>query len=223
MTQKGLISLRESKKGLKNTWTVPRMWLGKTVVLIGSGPSLTDAQINRVAEAGHPVIAINDNYQRAPWADMLYACDRQWWRWHEDTALKFRGLKVTVSDVAAELYRERGLLWIPGYWRDGFSHEPNYIHYGKSSGYQGANIAFLAGARRILLLGFDHRNIGDQPHWFGDHPNKVRSHYPGWFKNWITIANDLANSHADCEIINVTPGSALTVFPMMDLAEALAL
>jgi hypothetical protein len=216
-----LLSLRETKKGLKNQWTVPPMWKGQLVVIIGSGPSLTENQIVLVREAGHRVLVINDNYLRAPWADLLYACDQQWWRWHHEKALKFVGLKVTCSDVAAELYRENGLLWLPGYWRDGLSLNPSLIHLGKSSGYQAVNIAFLAGVKRILLLGFDHRQIDQKPHWFGDHPNKVRSHYAGWFKPWATVLPSIAGH--DCEIINVTPNSALPTFPMMDLETALAL
>ena len=196
------------------------MWENKTVVVMGSGPSLTVDQVESVKRSGHPLVVVNDGYKLAPWAFMLYACDRQWWRWHEDTALKFKGLKVTVSDVAAELYRTKGLMWLPGEWENGFSQDPTRVYYGKSSGYQAANIAYLAGARRILLLGFDLRSIEGKNHWFGEHPNKVVSHYPGFVRIWETVPKTI---HGDCEIINVTPGSALKIFPMMDLDEALAL
>jgi len=38
------------------------------------------------------VLAINDAYRLAPWADWLYACDDRWWRFHhEAVAAGFQG------------------------------------------------------------------------------------------------------------------------------------
>jgi hypothetical protein len=88
-----------------------------------------------------------------------------------------------------------------------------------NSGYQAANLAVLLGAVRILLIGYDHRFPGNQAHWFGDHPDKVRSCYSRWFKLWETVPEQIKKMGV--KIINCTPGSALKVFPMAELEKTL--
>jgi hypothetical protein len=67
-------------------WEVPEEWRGATAVCIGNGPSLTQAQVDftrgaRDANGRVRVIAINDAFKLAPWADVLYFCDDKWWQW----------------------------------------------------------------------------------------------------------------------------------------------
>ena len=77
----------------KSSQSIAEDWIGETVVCIGGGPSLTLADVTSIAGKAR-VIAINDAYRMAPWADMLYACDLKWWRWH-DGAPYFLGEKWT--------------------------------------------------------------------------------------------------------------------------------
>src|SRR5690349_3855481 len=55
---------------------------------MATGPSLTRDVVTRVAAAkvfgGARVIAINDAYLMAPWADVLYFADPRWWDWQRD-------------------------------------------------------------------------------------------------------------------------------------------
>jgi hypothetical protein len=53
------------------------VWAGETAVLVASGPSLCPSDVDRVRGRAR-VIAVNDGYRLAPWADVLYACDRRW-------------------------------------------------------------------------------------------------------------------------------------------------
>ncbi len=55
-----------------------------TAVVIGSGPSLSRDQIVKIHDSCAHVIAINDNYRLAPWADVLFASDIKWWLYHKD-------------------------------------------------------------------------------------------------------------------------------------------
>ena len=75
----------------------------------------------------------------------------------------------------------------------------------------------LWGARRVLLLGFDMRVVGDQRHFFGDHPKPLiqASPYDLFIKAFTVIADDA--KRLGVEIINCTPGSALTQFPILPL------
>lgn len=74
------------------------MWDGRTVALLASGPSLSSHDVDLVRAANIPTIAIGDAFRLAHWADMLYHTDAMWWRHHAETALKFRGLKVTQDE-----------------------------------------------------------------------------------------------------------------------------
>jgi hypothetical protein len=42
------------------------------------------------------VIAVNDAYRLAPFADVLYACDEKWWKWHQGVP-SFTGLKYGMA------------------------------------------------------------------------------------------------------------------------------
>ena len=191
-------------------WKVPPMWQGKTVAILASGPSLTPEQCSHVAAAGLPAIAINDTFRLAPWADMLYAADTGWWRYHAQDALKFQGLKVTAHEScefpAVKLLKRSGDL--------GFDPDPRFIRTGGNSGYQALHIAIHAGAARVLLLGYD-MNASAGAHWHGQHPRPLRNTDPETYKRWVSRFSALSGRGA--EILNCTPGSALTCFPFDEL------
>jgi len=160
------------------------------------------------------VIAVNNNYEVAPWADILYACDLKWWHWH-DGAPGFTGEKWTMDQAAAAQY---GLRYIDGKPGAGLCIDPGAIHTGGNSGYQAINLAFHLGASHVILLGFDMKfSASGASHWFGDHPDNVRSGYQRFIEAFKTIADqDLM------EVINCSRDTALTCFKQMTLKEALS-
>lgn len=138
--------------------------------------------------------------------------------WHEG-AVEFDGLRITQDKEAAVEY---GLMWVPSVSKPGLSMDPSLIHQGSNSGYQALNLAVLLGARKIILLGFDHHAADAQhSHFFGAHPDKVISGYAQWNRElWPTTIPALNQLGVD--VVNCTPGSALTVFRTGDLAKELA-
>src|SRR5688572_2955592 len=86
--------------GTSERVTVPRLWPGYTFVCIGGGPSLTVEDVEVVKQAAMTdqvkVVAVNDAYRLAPWADVLYGFDWQWWE-HHNGCPEFRGLKYTCG------------------------------------------------------------------------------------------------------------------------------
>lgn len=183
---------------------------------IGGGPSLTKDQVDYVRGKAF-VIAINDAYRLAPWAEVLYACDLKWWDWHYKETEGFKGVRITQDPAAKDKYPD--LEYIRGAAKDGISLDPSVIHTGRNSGYQAVNLAVLLGAKKIILLGYDHRFPKNQAHWFGDHPDGVRSWYIRWMPGWKIAAKQL--ERLDIEVINCTPGSALRVFKCRALKDAL--
>lgn len=192
---------------------VERLWPGSTIVCVGSGPSLTVDQLE-VCRGKARMIVVNDAYRLATWADVLYACDAKWWRWEKNkSARAFAGLKYTLKPSYPEIQVLRNL------GRTGLSLDPTGLKTGFDSGYQAINLAVLLGATRILLLGYDMRKIGPKAHFFGNHPDNTAPPFLVCLKDYGTLVGPLRE--AGVSVINCTPGSALTVFPMGTLAEQL--
>ncbi len=177
-----------------------------------------------VSASGLPVLAVNDAYKRLSSAQILYACDAVWWR-ERAGAREFAGERWSSigrpgrfrhNDKTKE-QRAHGLSLVFGEDKPGFSFDPEVIHYGSNSGFQGVNLALLLGAATVILVGFDMRGS----HFFGAHKQPLRN--TGSYANFIR-AFDLAAKRlpSDRQIINATPSSALGCFPRMDLADALA-
>jgi len=201
---------------------VPPLWKDRVAVLIGGGPSVTQDQIDLIREAHNEdivhVIAINNAYQIAPWADVLYACDEVWWGWYYTDTVDFRGLRITRSLSAKRNYPD--LIWIEGEPHDqGLSKRQDSIVNGRIGGYQAINLAVNFGAKRILLIGYDMRNIGGSSHWHGDHPNKQRPIWANRIEHFKNLLPDLKEREID--VINCTPGSVLDAFPIGNLGDEL--
>lgn len=203
-------------------WEVDLHWEGETVVCIGGGPSLNREEIVAATLAGVKLIGVNDAYRVAPWVNLLWGCDYKWWEWHSEKVItQCEGILASTDKKACSRWPQ--IKYLPGEHKEGLSWDRKYIYYGMNGGYQAVNIATLSGAKRVLLIGYDHR-VGEdgKRHWFGNHPDNVMSSYENWIqKAWPTIPPSLKGH--DCEVINCTPGSAITAFPRMNLAEALAL
>ncbi len=191
-------------------WFVPAAWIGDTVACIGGGPSLTQEQVELCKDKVRAIV-INDAYRLAPWADILYACDLQWWRWHKGVP-EFAGKKVTIDARAFDLFPDLKLLKNAG--DSGLATVRNSIKTGRNSGYQAINLAVHLGVKRILLLGYDMRpsNSG-KTHWFGDHPQptKPQIYQEKMLPHFRTLVSPLKDRGV--EVINCTPGSALEDFP----------
>ncbi len=195
--------------------SVERLWPGETVVCIGTGPSLTQADVD-VCRGKARVIAVNDAYRMTPWADAIYACDDRWVTWHKGVP-EFQGLKysMTVTKKWAEWRRMRndGL--------EGLCLSPDGLRTGRNSGYQAINLAVHLGAKRIVLLGYDmSRDKNGRSHFFGEHPRRATpSPYHSFVKCFDSLVKPLAK--LGVEVVNCSRRTDLKVFPRMELAEAL--
>lgn len=192
--------------------------------IIASGPSLTKQDVDSLK--GQKVIAINDNYLLAPWADYMYACDPIWWMWHKEREeLKaFKGQKWTQRESwepseKTEVERLHKLNWVDSKCEMGLSTDPAYIHQGSNSGIQAINLAYHFGARSIVLLGFDMQETNGKAHWFGEHPNNSHPKFSNLMKFYKHVADQAPA--LGLEIINATRETALTCFKREKLADIL--
>ena len=80
-------------------------------------------------------------------------------------------------------------------------------------------MAAQAGAKRVVLLGYDCQHTGGVSHWHGDHPNHFGNARmtASWLDKFAELAEDLAH----IEIINASRDTALTCFPRARLEDLL--
>jgi hypothetical protein len=197
--------------------TVPKRWPEETFVLIGGGPSLTLADVRLVH--GHArVIAINDAYRLAPWADVLYAADQQWWTWHNGVP-SFTGPKYAIASSDPVTWPDVQVLQNTGQY--GLELEPTGLRAGFNSGYQAINLAVHLGARRIILLGYDMAPAANGlSHWFGEHPGGKPSPYPQMRDAFDSLIAPL--EALGIWVWNCSRVTALTAFPVMRLEDVFA-
>jgi hypothetical protein len=224
---------------------VERKWEGETAVILGGGPSLTFLQIEKVHTAHLAgkvrCIAVNDTYLWAPWADVSYFADAQFWGWHSAGIDKpllglraehvrkrfaaFAGEKcsigvvgnrledIKIEDEAVHVLKNNRTTY------QELSLDPQYLAtaQGKNGGFQALNLAVLAGAKEIILLGFD----GKPGHFHGGHPKPTPDHFYDAMRKGFSCAEN-AIKEAGIRVLNCSPGSALDNFPKMAIEEALA-
>lgn len=201
---------------------VPRLWPGSTVVCLGTGPSLTQADVD-VCRGRARVIAIKDAVTLAPWADVLYSADERWWA-AVGPSLTYAGPRFGVCDLQdkhiATLERA-GVhrLLIGGV--PGLHAKPTSVCTGNHSGFSAINLAVHLGARTIVLLGYDmkagedgRRNVCES----GLYDRKKPPYQ--WLDVYQSIVDPL--TALGVRVLNASRETALTVFPRVTLEEALA-
>lgn len=193
-------------------------WAGETALILASGPSLREFIREGSIPPGVKTIAVNSTIFAAPAADVCFGVDFMWWKVHHHAVRRESQSRRWTSDrSAAERF---GLDFVRGANEAGL--HPTRVNGNGNSGAAAINLAYLFGARRILLLGFDMQpGPLDEKHWHPDHPKPCGQYQ--CFGDWIYRFDALARGCRDAgvEVINCTPGSALKCFPHLPLKDAL--
>lgn len=189
-------------------WPVPPEWTGDTCVILGGGPSLASVDFRALHRTGYRVIAINDAFRWAQWADVLYFCDQRWWdKRSQEACAAFTGKHIITLEnriYGVRRMRNTGEL--------GLETDPAGLRHGHNSGFQAINLAVHFGVSRIILCGYDMRARGEQTHAI----DGVRSQNAADFDRLLhdtmlpafdSLVDPLAA--AGVEVRNITPGSRL--------------
>lgn len=207
---------------------------------IGGGPSVSAEAIDVIRESGSRVIAVNDAYLIAPFADICYFADFDWWKWHTEGLKKswpwvsftaaevrnrfasFSGQKVTIDGTGMRV-SDANVFMLHNddeNGHEGLSERPNGVKTGSNGGYQAVNIATLAGAKRILLLGYDMRFSGKRSHSHNGHPAKTpEASYARYARRFSSMLPQLGK--LGVSVINCTPGSLIQCFPFSTIEKEL--
>ncbi|HEY9819100.1 MAG TPA: hypothetical protein V6D20_25305 [Candidatus Obscuribacterales bacterium] len=189
-------------------------WSKESVVIAASGPSQNKTDIEAF-RGTHKVVVINDTYQLAPWADVLYACDKRWWDTKGPAPEAFTGMRIIGIDEhpgchTIHVDRTRNLIF-----------SGDAVGSGGNSGFQAINLMVMWGVKNIVLLGFDYKDPGN--HWFGRHPQGMYQSRPSTIKWWITCMDKAAGilRRKGVEVINCTRDTDLMCFKRMTVEEYL--
>lgn len=181
-------------------------WEDETVLIIGTGESLTQTQIDIINKLSYRKIAVNDAIFKIKNPDIHYACDRKWWDYHyKSLPRNLKTIKVSLEDTNySDVYKVENVGANPG-----FARVFPQVNNGRNSCYQACNLAWHYGVKRIILCGVDMHGT----HYFGPHPQGLRNTTN--FNKMIELFSSLLKE--EVEIINCSPISKLTFFPYKDI------
>lgn len=194
-----------------------------TVTCIGTGPSLRLSQIESAQRKGFTLFGCNNVWQLCR-LSVHYACNKAWWDHYWSDVADDPAEKWTCNRAAADRY---GLNWVAEKNARGLSSDPDVVHHGHGSGYTLLNLAYLMGAERIVLLGYDMKYASDYNghaqqtgsgprHYFGEYPSQLQ-HWPkmrvknGIHEELVELYRSVA-AQGLVEVINCTPDSAIDCF-----------
>lgn len=211
-------------------WCLWLVAMANTIVCIGTGPSLTNQQVDIAREKGFRLFGCNNAFLVAPDLELLYAINEAWWERYWPSVESLPCEKWTGHKHVAERFR---INHIEGRLMIGFAPpDADYISHGHGGGFSVLSMAYRAQPDRILLLGYDmkyapdydgsRKQSGSTPrHFFGEYPPEMR-HFPrgaieeGRLDGLIRFHEAVA---AQANIINCTPDSALTCYPSIPIED----
>jgi hypothetical protein len=201
--------------------TLEPRWNGP-IVVAATGSSLSRAVAAQVVESGCPIICVKQAALRLPTADVLYICDAAHWDQYQGYP-EFHGERW--SSHGSDSYdnkliaaKKHNLRLVRGVHGNRFSADPSHINYGNSSGFQAIGLAvhWLQKPGRIVVVGLDMQG----GYFYGLHPRWGANQPP--LHSYIRHFEEAAKSLPDGVEIVLGTSSALTCFPAMPLAQALA-
>jgi hypothetical protein len=152
------------------------------------------------------VIVANTTFRIAPWADAIFAMDRQWWDTYGKEVLRdFKGARYSSNTVISNLNVTR----LP----------PSAFKPFGNSGAGCIALAHQGEAAKVIMLGYDCQYTGGQRHWHGDHPTNLGN--AGSINKWPAKFAELKKSLGSLEVINASRETALDCFPRANLEECL--
>lgn len=171
-------------------WTVPKIWQGGDVWILGGGASLTkqfnipEKVVEAVREGYSPissyseymgalknkhVIAVNIAFMIGTWIDMVFFGDNGFFLKYQKQIAAFSGIRVSCNPL---VYKHD---WVKYLAKDknklkGISDNPQLVSWNSNSGAAAINLAVHAGAKRIFLLGFDmDLDENGKQHWHDEY------------------------------------------------------
>lgn len=186
-------------------WSVPREWAGERCYVLCGGASLV-AQRTVVPILKGRIIAIKQSVRLRPDADVMFIAGEHAWENCRDVFPAFRGSYIVARGKSDARFPDTTRR-IGRSDADVLSDDPTKV-CGRDSGTSAINLAYLFGAREIVLLGYDMTG----GHWCAAHPMP----YPPQehFRRHLEVLPPIASAlnAKGVRVVNCSPVSAVTVF-----------
>lgn len=226
-------------------WSVPRIWEGGDVWILGGGPSvpkqfgIPDDVVNKVFQGTFPpsiyssymerihdkhVIGINVSFLIGNWIDVMFFGDMNPYLQYREKLAQFPNLRVCCHPQIEKVH------WIKYLMRDprcrGISDNPKSVCWNFNSGAAAISMAANAGAARIILLGFDmNLDANAVQHWHNlygrgqikDQKRLAKLPFNRHLKGFAEIARDA--KRRGISILNASPTSAIVEFPKFSVKD----
>lgn len=193
-------------------------WKGETVVCMASGPSM-EKEDAEYCNGKARIITVNTTYNLAPWANVHYSSDDDWWKLHLP---KMRTVCSGEFWTGHHEYISNDMHHCP-YDKQikGISNIPGVISWGGNSGFCAIGLAVQFGVSRIILLGFDMMNTKGNEHWHDDHDESIRkeSNFKMWIPYFVRAYNDFKRLGID--VVNCSRETALPNYRRAEIAKVL--
>lgn len=197
-------------------------WRGRAVAIVASGPSTKKEDVE-LLRGRLPVIAIKENVDLCPWADVVYGCDAAWWK-NKRGLVGYAGVKVSYTKSLKAQFPDINLIDVQKDVDRFLFAAPGVLGSGGNSGFQAVNLAAQFGADRILGIGFD---MSDRSglHWFGrsvgpGRNNPTEDNFIRWRRAFDTAAYDLETR--GIEFVVASQASALRRYRKQSVEQTLA-
>jgi hypothetical protein len=200
---------------LSSAWRAEPIWKGETCYIVGGGPSLLTQPIDVLA--GNKVIAINSSYAVVPEAQFVVFADMRWWCEHikKRDWRNYRGKIISCSASASG----PNLFSMQRKTTPGLADDPGTLMVKNTTLTAAINLAVHLGVSKIVLLGIDQCKAPDgRTHHHAPHPWKQTPDcYARQSSDLPRVAKDLQERGIEC--VNASPGSALKLWPIVDLQD----
>lgn len=187
---------------------------GQTLFLIGGGPSLKTMDLEPLKQHQDRVIVANNAYKIFPKALVAHHADFVWWEWNalsfEET---FNGkYRTTTGAGGTKNCYSTEWCWLRKPKEEGLSKDVTAVH-GMHAGHQILNIAYLLGAKRIVLLGYDF-NFGPsgETQWHTEHQRETNTSM--WKEKMVPLFDSTLHTLSEdgVTVYNANPNSELKCY-----------
>jgi hypothetical protein len=212
---------------------IKKIWPNSTVFIIGGGPSIVGQDLCLPPRGGEygleaylqkqHVLGVNNALYLGDFVDVLFFGDAKWYWWNREAVQAFPGPKYTLNKGTKyghkSVENEKGIVTLTKRRHKGlFLKDEGGLAWNRSSGAAAVNVAIHLGAKRIVLLGFDMRNVDGQKNFLRhDQENTKPNPYINFIEGFRWIAK--AAQKTGIKIWNATPGSVLPYFERFRLED----
>lgn len=215
---------------MKVRWEYARIgqpfWNDKTVAIIGGGASTKGVDLGSLKGKVHG-LAVKGTVWDHPWCELGFGLDSidlsRWWK-------KLNTAEMPVYWAVGHQWVEPTKVYFPHHLKllrreskTGLSNNPEVIYSGGSSGYGALNLAYLKGAKRVVLFGYDYCAVGGNWHANSEPYSPFHVYNPDKWKEWAACFDDVVPElrSAKVEVINASPVSIIKTFPKVSVEEGL--